>query len=117
MLRERPKRLPSLPFDQRDPVSDYVYYLFWALHVADVYTTVEGLKWDCVYEANPTLPKVPHLDRLLLHKAVFLQPFVAFQQEDALYEGEMFFPTLLAAYVVQNNIKVINRAEQRCERR
>ena len=117
MLRERQRKLPSLPFDQREPVSDYVYYLFWTLHVADVYTTREGLKWDCVYEQNPILPRVPHLDRLLLHKVVFLQPFVSFQQEDALYQGEMFFPTLLAAYVVQNNIKVTQRAKQRCELR
>ena len=84
MLRENQRRLPSLQFEPEEPVSDYTYYLFWALQVADVYSTVEGLKYDCIVEANPLLPKVPHLDRLVIHKAIFLQPFIAFQQEQAL---------------------------------
>ena len=117
MLKENRKKLPSLPFDNRSPASDYAYYLFWALQVADVYTTTQGLKWDCVYEQNPVLPRVPHLDRLLIHKVVFLQPFIMFQQEKALSKREMFYPNMLTAYVVYNNIKVTQRAERRCERR
>jgi hypothetical protein len=66
---------------------------------------------------NPLLPEVPHLDRLLIHKAAFLHPFVAFQKEDILTQQDMFIPVIFTAYVVYNNLKVIDRAKDRCNLR
>ena len=91
--------------------------MFWTLQAADVWTTYEGMKYDCVYELNPLLPEVPHLDRLLIHKAVFLHPFVLFQKENVLRKEDMFFPTFFAAFVVHSNLKVIDRAKERCNLR
>ena len=91
--------------------------MFWTLQAADVWTTNEGMKYDCVFEVNPLLPEVPHLDRLLIHKAAFLHPFAIFQKHDVLRREDMFFPTLFSAYVVYNNLQVIDRAEQRCNLR
>ena len=75
------------------------------------------MKYDCVFEINPLLPDVPHLDRLLIHKAAFLHPFAMFQKYDVLRREDMFFPTLFSAYVVYSNLQVIDRAKQRCNLR
>jgi hypothetical protein len=75
------------------------------------------MKYDCVYEQNPMLPKVPHLDRLIIHKAVFLHPFVVFQEEDILSKEDMLFPNLFGLFVIHNNLKIIDSAKQRCNLR
>jgi len=43
---------------------------FWTINALDVYTTYEGLKKPNVYEKNPLLGKNPHLDNLLIQKAI-----------------------------------------------
>ena len=101
----------------REPVSKELVYTFWVLQALDVYTTNEGMKWDCVTEVNPLLPEVPHLDRILLHKFVFLTPFYQLEKEKLISNQEMWFPLVFSAYVVHNNFKVINRAERLCSRR
>ena len=88
-----------------------------ALQIADVATTVEGMKWDCVYEANPLLPSIPHRDRLILHKLLFLSPFDVMYENNLLTYEDMFFPFIFTTYVVHNNLKVIDRAEKRCQKR
>ena len=88
-----------------------------ALQIADVATTVEGMKWDCVYEANPLLPNIPHRDRLILHKLLFLSPLDTMYEFDLLTYEEMVFPFIFTTYVVYNNLKVIDRAEKRCQKR
>ena len=75
------------------------------------------MDYDCVFEANPLLPEVPHRDRLILHKIIFLTPFDTLYNENVLTNGEMIFPLLLSGYVVENNFRVIDRAKQRCQKR
>lgn len=87
------------------------------LHAADVWSTVQGVKYDCIIEANPLLPEVPHRDRLLIHKAFFLQPFHMVTQQDAITNEDMVFPIALASWVVYNNIKLTNQAKKKCNLR
>ena len=75
------------------------------------------MDYDCVFEANPLLPEVPHRDRLILHKIIFLTPFDTLYNERVLTNGEMIFPLLLSGYVVENNFRVIDRAKQQCQKR
>ena len=75
------------------------------------------MDYDCVFEANPLLPEVPHRDRLILHKLIFLTPFDTLYDERVLTNGEMIFPLLLSGYVVENNFGVIDRAKQQCQKR
>ena len=75
------------------------------------------MKWNCVYEANPLLPNIPHRDRLILHKLIFLSPLDVMYEFDMLTYKEMFFPFIFSTYVVYNNLKVIDRAEKNCQRR
>jgi len=83
----------------------------------DVYTTDRGMKWDCVYEANPLLPSVPHLDRLLIHKALFLHPFHDLDRRGIITNEDMAFPLLFTAFVVHNNLRVIDKAKRKCQKR
>lgn len=116
-LRVNLKRLPST--DQlsiKDPIHHYVWYAFWALQLADVWTTQRGMDFDCVRETNPLLPENPHIDRLILHKFVFLSPFDTLYKYDALTYQDMFLPIVMTAWVVDNNLKVIDRAKSRCSK-
>jgi hypothetical protein len=70
-----------------------------------------------VEELNPLLPKVPHRDRLILHKIVFLTPFNALYEYDLLTYQDMIFPFATMAFVVHNNLNVIDRAKQNCSKR
>ena len=87
------------------------------MHVADVWSTVEGLKYDCIVEANPLLPDIPHRDRLLLHKFIFIQPFDMLFAENALTKQDMYFPIAVAAYVVHSNLELTREAKQKCNLR
>ena len=58
----------------REPPPRAYWITFTALQILDVHSTHQGLKYDCVYEGNPLVGKRPHLDRLILHKVVFLSP-------------------------------------------
>ena len=117
-LKERKNELQYIPhlYNQESP-HDYVMYAFWALQVADVWTTNRGMDYSCVYEMNPLLPKVPHFDRLVIHKVVFLHPFYILDNEDLLTNDDMKWPLVFSLYVVHNNLKVIKRAKHRCNKR
>ena len=39
-----------------EPVDRWMWALFVGIHLADIYSTHEGVKWDCISEANPLLP-------------------------------------------------------------
>ena len=49
---------------------------FWTINALDVYTTYEGLKQPGVTEKNPLLGDKPHLDNLLIQKAI-ISGFIA----------------------------------------
>ena len=34
-------------------VDKWMWVLFWGIQLADIYSTHEGVKWDCISEANP----------------------------------------------------------------
>jgi len=91
--------------------------VYYALHIADVWTTQRGMDYDCVFEANPLLPKIPHLDRLLIHKTIFLSPVWMLDREKELRNEDVTFPLLMTAYVVHHNLKVIDSASTRCNKR
>jgi len=75
------------------------------------------MEYDCVYEMNPLLPEIPHRDRLILHKATFLHPFIFLYEENMLDYRSMIFPLWMGAFVVHNNLEVIDRAEKNCQKR
>ena len=92
-------------------------YTFWALQIADVWTTDRGMDFNCVFEANPLLPSIPNRDRLFIHKVIFLHPFYVLDSEDLLTSDDMKWPLAFSLYVVNNNLRVIERAKRKCNKR
>lgn len=64
-LRENQRKLPYIPY--YDPAINQET-VFWILQVVDVVTTAEGVKYSCITEANPLLPKKPDYEDLIVHK-------------------------------------------------
>ena len=56
--------------DYKEPPTRNQMIFFWTLNALDVYTTYESLKKPNVYEKNPLLGDKPHLDNLLIQKAI-----------------------------------------------
>jgi len=56
--------------DYNEPPTRNQMIFFWTLNALDVYTTYEGLKKPNVRESNILLGDKPHLDNLLIHKAI-----------------------------------------------
>ena len=106
--------LPQFEFTLKEPASDAHWALFWTLQVLDVVTTNEGMKYDCVTEANPLLPSRPSLIRVVLHKAIFLQPLVALDKTLQFSDSELLTATLITGGVVASNLRTINVAKGRC---
>lgn len=56
--------------DYNEPPTKNQMILYWTLNALDVYTTYQGLKQPGIIEVNPLLGDKPHLDNLLIQKAI-----------------------------------------------
>ena len=56
--------------DYNEPPTRNQIIFFWTINALDVYTTYEGLKQPGIVEGNPLLGDKPHLDNLLIQKAI-----------------------------------------------
>ena len=100
-----------------EPVDKWMWVLFWSIHLADIYSTHEGVKWDCISEANPLLPEIPTIAEMATLKGVVLLPTYGAIGYENITRGELLAPLLLGAFVVDNNLKLTRRAERRCNLR
>lgn len=121
-LKESQNRSTFSPFYKHEtywqtPASKYDMMIFYALHAADIYSTYKGLKWDCINEANPLLPPDPHIDRLFIHKFVFLQPIDMLFGAGALIKEDVYLHSALIAGVVYSNLQLEKKASRRCNLR
>jgi len=75
------------------------------------------LKYECVYEMNPLLPKRPSMERLVAHKVVTLIPVYhpAFNRH-VVTDRELRQASFFMALVVMHNKRVINRVENNIDK-
>lgn len=105
----------SLPF--RDPAKGYTWYSFWGLQILDVYTTHRAMKYDCVIELNPLLPKRPSIQDMVILKMVVIVPAIQTTRSVRIITTEELLPgTLLTGAVVINNFNVLNKAQRVCNK-
>jgi len=103
----------SLQYEFIEPAHWSSWAIFTALNYADIHYTNKALKYSCVYEANPLLPKRPSWDRLVAQKAVRLYPiyspkFNKYRITDRdLYQASMFM-----AIVVMHNQHILDKVER-----
>ena len=56
--------------DYNEPPTKAQIITFWTLNALDIYTTYEGLKKPNTKESNFLIGKDPHLDEILIQKAI-----------------------------------------------
>jgi len=100
-----------------EPVDKWMWALFWGLQLADIYSTHEGVKWDCIQEANPLLPEIPTIAEMAMLKGVVLLPTYGAIGYENITRGDLIAPLLLNGFVVHNNLKLTDKAKQNCNLR
>ena len=126
LQRHQTYQIPKYKFDVpmyvpqnywEEPVDKWMWVLFWGIQLADIYSTHEGVKWDCIEEANPLLPNIPTIADMAILKGVVLLPTYGSIGYENITRGELFAPLLLGGFVVHNNFELTNKAEKRCNLR
>ena len=118
------KLLGNIEFDQGAFRMDadtqlLIDVLFWTAHIADVYTTYEGVKYDCIREANPLLPSVPEVDEMIALKGGIIWGVKTAYLTDEKY-GKFWWnewklvSSIVTGLVAYNNHKITEKVKGRC---
>ena len=83
------------------------WLLFYTVQALDVHSTIQGLKYSCIEEANPFLPAVPHRDHLILQKAILM---LTIFRQDYWQTEQINKLTLFTSAVVIENRRITNKA-------
>ena len=106
MSKENQKRLQFTP-QYRDK---NIWAAWYFINALDVHSTLKGLKYSCIYEANPTLPRVPHRDHLIIHKTLLLSTIFN-PNFNFWVDSDMVTMNSLLAVAVINNYKITNKVK------
>ena len=101
----------------QEPADDWMWAVFWTLQAADIWSTHQGMKWDCVREANPLLPSVPSIMEMTTLKGLVLLPAYEVIGYENITRADMVIPLLLTAGVVVSNMDITDKAADLCNRR
>ena len=113
-LKENPNRLQ---FTLSEPISTKQWITFTTLQLADIYTTYRGLKYDCVYEANPIFGERPSVMKMGVTKFVILYPVIVSEQNyQTLSRQNVNDINYLMSLVILNNANVGKKAKNRCNK-
>lgn len=92
--------------------------LFFSSQILDVYSTYRGLKYDCISEANPLLPKVPEIHEMIGIKLFVIGGLGALSSDDEnFWYGWKLASGLTTGAVTVNNFRLLRKAQRRCQRR
>jgi len=118
-LRENPKRLQSIPFNDDEPASLDAWTVFIGLQLLDIYSTAKAIKYDCLKEGNPLLPERPQVWEMLVLKLAILIPQYQFIQEENgfITNEDLIVNTTITSVVVHNNFQLLDYAENNCNLR
>ena len=100
-----------------EPADRWMWVMFWSIQLADIYSTHEGIKYDCIREANPLLPDVPTIAEMATLKGVVLLPTYGAIGYENITRGELVAPMLLGGFIVHNNMRLTDKAKERCNLR
>lgn len=90
---------------------------FYLIHALDVYSTVKGLKWDCIYEQNPLLPNNPSTAGLIAFKVGMISLIKSIYGDDPAWDAFIKTSTYATGTVVLNNFRITSEARKDCNRR
>lgn len=105
-------------FDMVPPISSAQWGTFVALQLLDVYSTYQGLQFDCVRELNPILGDRPSIGKMMITKAAVLTSAINYDISKSQLDSDIIDITnFMMVLVLANNMEVKNRAKRRCEKR
>ena len=116
-LKGNQKRLQYTQYNFIQPAHWTSWAMLTLLNYGDIHYTHKALKYECVYEMNPLLPKRPSIERLVAHKVVTLIPVYhpAFNRH-VVTDRELRQASFFMALVVMHNKRVINRVENNIDK-
>ena len=86
---------------------------FTLLHAGDIHYTNKALKYSCVYEVNPLLPKRPSWDRLVIHKAFTLYPIYSPKwNKYTVTDKDLYQASVFMSLVVFHNQNILKKVER-----
>lgn len=96
----------------------WIDIFFWTTQILDVYSTYKGMKYNCLFEANPLLPEVPKIHEMVGLKLTIIggTKFVVDADEKFWY-GWKLGAGISTGVIVVNNFRLIDKAERQCEKR
>lgn len=108
----------DIEYKEEEPASIATWSLFFLLQAADVWSTNKGMAYDCVYELNPLLPNVPEVYEMVALKTIILGPLLRAIGTEYTITDDMLMPTIMiSSLVVHNNMRVLDRVKNRCDKR
>ena len=90
---------------------DYQIIYFTALQLLDIYSTHHAIKYDCVKESNPFLPKRPTIVEMVALKTAILAPTRSYWTFNDFREVNG-----ITTLVVLQNFSLLDKAKNRCNR-
>jgi hypothetical protein len=101
-----------------DPPTTGDWVVFTTLQFLDVWSTIYGLKYECVKEANPLFGEKPTPERLFFYKVGVLTPALEYDRKHGnLNQASIQSTNRFMTLVIGNNLNVIHRAKSRCKKR
>ena len=117
--REKVRRsISSLQYSE--PITNGQWLTFITLQMLDIHSTYKGLQWDCVYEMNPIMGKVPSLDKVFVTKSLILSPAIIYDLRKGTLTPKIMNQLNFIMYiVVYNNYNVYTsaRSSTNCSKR
>jgi len=119
LSKERLKPLPyTLHFELVDPPGTAEWTTFVLFQALDIYSTVQGLKYDCVQEANPIYGPKPSESTLILTKVAIITPAAQYDlKRGNLSKKSMQSMNNVMFLVLFNNYHVLKKAKTHCSKR
>ena len=120
--------LNNISLNLKDPIGPDFYWsdrerrwidiFFWTTQILDVYSTYKGMRYDCLYEANPLLPEIPNINEMVGLKLSIIGglKFILDEDEDFWYDWKLG-AGVSTGVVVANNFRLVRKAEKRCSKR
>ena len=112
-LKLKENQKPSLYIHQS--IKPITWTTFVSLQLLDIYTTYDGLKYDCVIETNPVFGKDPSVNKMLITKAALLAPAIASDlKNERLSQEQMTEINSFMFFIIMNNLYITKKAKKNC---
>lgn len=115
LIKNSTNNILDIQFEDKfiKPADWYWWTALTLVNIADVHSTNKAMKYSCVYEANPLLPKRPSLERLVIHKAITLYPiYHPDYNKYVVTNNDLKWATAIIGLVAYHNYKIIDKIQK-----